>query len=288
MTAATSGIRPSGTGRGFTLIEMLIVIGVIGLLVSIVAPAVVMARAMLDSFNCKNNLRSLAMGLINYSTDNKGCLPANVHDLESLRWVRIRIPAGETDPRVMGVLAPLVDNNQATFLCPTFKGDEGGGGDKALCHYAIPSIFSGLPIGLVQEAYFYHPLTSTDPAHRRLLSGAPMLVEPDAASLGAFDRSKRQWTTLSNGDSEPDGAFEESDKLATRRHIEKTCMAFQDGHAEDVFFPDEDITADQIFVVLSGLRPAATAGQPASSVTIRLGGKTYSLNDWARSENWVD
>lgn len=60
------------TARYFTLIELLIVIAVIGILVSIAAPALSKARATGVKTQCANNLRQSALALIMYGDTNGG------------------------------------------------------------------------------------------------------------------------------------------------------------------------------------------------------------------------
>ncbi len=56
----------------FTLVELLVVIGIIALLVGILLPALIRARAQGYSIKCKAQLQQISTGLVLYSVNNKG------------------------------------------------------------------------------------------------------------------------------------------------------------------------------------------------------------------------
>jgi len=99
--------------RGFTLIELLVVIAIIGVLASMLMPALSRAKAKAKRSACQSNLRQLQLSLQMYADDNQDLIPprgtpgAEAYGGNAVVWVE--------------ALKPYY-TNPALLQCPTDVG----------------------------------------------------------------------------------------------------------------------------------------------------------------------
>src|SRR5438477_2796804 len=65
-----------GGSIGFTLVELIVVIGIIAILIALLLPAMGRAREQARTVQCLSQLRGLGQGLFNYAVNYKGAYPS--------------------------------------------------------------------------------------------------------------------------------------------------------------------------------------------------------------------
>ncbi|MFO1064117.1 MAG: DUF1559 domain-containing protein [Pirellulales bacterium] len=131
--------------RGFTLIELLVVVAIIGILVSLLLPAVQAAREAARRMQCSNNLKQIGLAMHMHMDGKKG-LPANgnyqwngssVSTTNAWSGMARILPYIEQESLFRGIDFNVSYNAQpnisskrvATFMCPSETNDRGQGTD---------------------------------------------------------------------------------------------------------------------------------------------------------------
>lgn len=176
---------PVQTLRAFTLVELLVVIGIIAVLISILLPSLSKARQAAIKVQCASNMRQMGMGVALYANDNQGSMPYQTGDVW---WFGDPNRYNSSDPAtfkdyhsVMGYLIQMGIINEKNAACPLAEYAPGWW-DGGVTWYNTNYVFSGMAIYdmkyqirklsripnssefiLAQEANFKYPKTTLVP-----------------------------------------------------------------------------------------------------------------------------
>jgi prepilin-type N-terminal cleavage/methylation domain-containing protein/prepilin-type processing-associated H-X9-DG protein len=112
--------------RAFSLIELLVAIGIIAVLVAMLLPAIASARRASHATVCASNLRQLATALIHYAQDYDGAFPPNSGEVQQFWYKKSAIG------RYVPSKIPMADDTVAggVMVCP-------GDADDAIRSYSM-------------------------------------------------------------------------------------------------------------------------------------------------------
>ena len=123
----------AGPRRAFTLVELLVVIGIIALLVGILLPVLSQARKQAQTVKCASNLRQLAIGWTLYAQANGGvACPARLPPLPDAKSYDLG-NGPQYRPRWYDVLGSYSNAHPVRSPSPTSNDDEQIENDAFLC-----------------------------------------------------------------------------------------------------------------------------------------------------------
>jgi prepilin-type N-terminal cleavage/methylation domain-containing protein/prepilin-type processing-associated H-X9-DG protein len=130
--------------RGFTLLELVVVIAILGVLVSLLFPAIAGALGSADTVQCQSNLRQWTLALRSYAQQNNGALPRRGQGVQPTAEIDRPEDWFNAMPKALGLpgYKELADSGRiprpgdvGLWMCPSAQGS--GGPSKVYFAYAM-------------------------------------------------------------------------------------------------------------------------------------------------------
>jgi prepilin-type N-terminal cleavage/methylation domain-containing protein/prepilin-type processing-associated H-X9-DG protein len=155
-TALLPGTRHSQCRAAFTLVELLVVIGIIGLLISILLPALGRARQQANKVACESNLRQIGQAMVLYTMDNQGALP---YGFWNGAWNPFTVSNGPANYNIASEWDVLLEPEMTRVAGSDYQANYGNGNSAGVRKvFTCPDAPSDPDsTGLIPNQYVCHP-----------------------------------------------------------------------------------------------------------------------------------
>ncbi len=230
--------RPGPSSGAFTLVELLVVIGIIAVLVGLLLPSLTKARESAKGIKCKSNLHQIDVAFEAYLADSKGqgfigqALPqgqvsvGGTYKTITAHWAYLSTPTGTTTYSYDvngGWITKYMRGNLNGYVCPSFAPDDKYVLQKtqAITGYGVYGT-QGSPESMAMGISGYRMTQVSNPAETLEATDAANMLTPNTSSaVLQYPADTIPQTTSGYG---------ASATYVHGRHLNRASVAWLDGH----------------------------------------------------------
>jgi prepilin-type N-terminal cleavage/methylation domain-containing protein/prepilin-type processing-associated H-X9-DG protein len=281
--------RRRNADRGFTLVELLVVIMIIAILAGLLFPVITATVENAQSLECRNNLKEIAQAVLRYASENGGVIVPAYDEEAGLRWANILVMRGYvTSANIAGQSDDPLEK-RSILLCPSTLSVENTT-TAPLSPFADEAqgwVRLGNDTHEVACSYYWNGCTDTDPTLTYRREFPSLLIPQDETNKRQFLHYLTEIRQQTSFVMAMDGIFMDAQLPANRGRIaarhrgeygrrSRTNVVFYDGHVEEYQWKQDYETTDPLWTTQNPDMKTVANSLSGGSLIFRLDDQVYT------------